>query len=76
MKTLHELGAAVIQIREALENLTTRGSDNAAIIIFCTRKCNEVVAAINDAAKTAPPGDVEIDLEIEQKEEEASVDHI
>jgi hypothetical protein len=63
MKTLYELGEAVIQIREAIEQLTITGASNAAIIVYCNGKCNDIVAAINAAAKTAPPGDIEIKIE-------------
>ena len=64
MTTLHELGTAVIQIREALEDMNLKGSNNAAILLFCNKKCNEIVAAINESAKTAKPGDIEVHLDV------------
>lgn len=64
MTTLQEFGTAVIQIREALEELSVKGSQNAAIVLFCNKKCNEIIGAINEAEKTANPGNVDVRLEI------------
>lgn len=80
MTTLHELGTAVVMIREALEDIQLKGSQNAAILLFCNKKCNEIVAAINEAAKTAKPGDIEVHLDLAaegttQKEGDLNGDH-
>ena len=80
MTTLQELGTAVIQIREALEDMNLKGSHNAAILLFCNKKCNEIVASINEAAKTAKPGDIEVHLDVAeegtiQKEDDLNGDH-
>lgn len=64
MTTLQEIAMTVVQIREAMEDLTLKGSQNAAILLFCNKKCNEIVTALNEACKTAPPGDIEVQLEM------------
>lgn len=65
MKTLFDLGQAVIEIREAIDQLRISDARNAAIIVYCNSKCNEIVNAVNEAAKSAPPGEISIQLNAE-----------
>lgn len=72
METLQEFGVAALQIREALEELTVKGSTNASIILLCTNKCSELINAVNEVIKSAhadaqsntkkdPPTNMQID---------------
>lgn len=71
MKTLHEFGEAIIQIREALTDLKIEATpNNCTICLFCNKKCNELIAAINNAAQTAPPGDIEVNLDVNMEHPE------
>lgn len=63
MKTLTELGDAIIQVREAINQLEVKGVNNAGIVLFCNKKCDELVKDINEAIKTAPPGEIELHIE-------------
>lgn len=48
---LHEIGEAVIKIQEALKHLKIDATEeNSASILYCHRKCGEVLDAIGRAA--------------------------
>ena len=66
MTTLHELGQAVIEMREAV-NMLWLGDPNSLqhnceIVIFCNKRANE-------ACKTAQPGEIEIVPEEQTQQE-------
>ena len=47
---------------------------------ICNKKCNGIVAAINEAIKTAKPGDIEVHLDVAEegmteKEDDLNGDH-
>ena len=69
MKTLTELGEAIIQVREAINQLEVKGVNNAGIVLFCNKKCDELVKDINEAIKTAPPGEIELHIEEQPNDE-------
>jgi len=69
MKTLTELGEAIIQVREAINQLEVKGVNNAGIVLFCNKKCDELVKDINEAVKTAPPGNIELHITEQPPEE-------
>ncbi len=46
--TLRETIQAVTLIREAIDGLETRGERNASLVVYTTRKCNEVIQAIQN----------------------------
>ena len=46
--TLREVIRAVTLIREAIDELETRGERNASLIVYTTKKCNEVILAIQN----------------------------
>lgn len=67
MKTLHEFYQAVERIRAAANCFVLRGAqsidDNAAIVKFIDQKCDALMRDLTEAAKTAPPGDIEVHVE-------------
>ncbi len=46
--TLYELGMEIQKIREAINALEIKGSDNASRIVYATSKCNTLIQAINE----------------------------
>lgn len=80
MLTLQEFGVEVAKIREAINEITTKGSENASLIVYATKKCNDVIQAINDAVQELrnPPASqngedfVETGEEIEEEEGEVN----
>lgn len=73
MTTLHELGQAVIEMREAV-NMLWLGNPNSLqhnceIVIFCNKRANEIIEALNEACKTAQPGEIEIVPEEQTQQE-------
>lgn len=76
MLTLQDLRLDIMKIREAVGELTVKGPNNASLIVYVDRKCNDLIQAINEAAQKlanpsdsqngiddAPAGDGEIDGE-------------
>ncbi len=67
MKTLQEFYQAVERVRAAANCFVLRGAqaidDNAAVVKFIDMKCGEILQALTEAAKTAPPGDIEVHVE-------------
>lgn len=67
MKTLHEFYQAVEHIRAAANCFVLRGAqavdDNAAIVKYIDQKCDALMKDLTEAAKTAPPGDIEVHVE-------------
>jgi ABC-type uncharacterized transport system substrate-binding protein len=75
VKTLAEFRQAVLQVREALNQMKIEAtSENCGIALFCHKKLDEMVAGINEAIKTAPPGDIEIRFAGAEKEESMNGD--
>ncbi len=70
MKTLHEFYQAVACIRAAAGSFVMRGAqavdDNAAIVKYIDQKCDALMKDITEAAKTAPPGDIEVRVDDEK----------
>lgn len=50
MVTLYELGQEAVKIREAVNSIEVKGRQNAALIVYCCEKCDNIVKAINEAA--------------------------
>ena len=46
--TLREMIRTVTLIREAIDELETRGERNASLVVYTTKKCNEVIQAIQN----------------------------
>lgn len=46
--TLREMIRTVTLIREAIDELETRGERNASLVVYATKKCNEVIQAIQN----------------------------
>jgi len=74
MKTLVEIGETIIQVREAVNEMELHGFNNASLVMFCNQKCNELVAEINEALKTAPPGNIELNITEQPPEENQNGD--
>lgn len=51
MATLLDIGQEVVKIREAVNSLEVKGEYNASLIVYAYRKCDEIVAAINEITK-------------------------
>lgn len=49
MVTLHELSQEVVKIREAVNAMEVKGRQNAALIVYCCEKCDNIIKAINEA---------------------------
>lgn len=47
MKTLYDFGIEVQKIREAINGLTVKGSENASLIVYAVNKCNDIISDIN-----------------------------
>ena len=47
MKTLYDLGMEITKIREAANSLEVKGEQNASLVIYIFRKCNEIIEEIN-----------------------------
>lgn len=41
-----------LQIQQALDMLEIRGERNASIVVFCHTKCNDILKALKEGAKT------------------------
>lgn len=53
MNTLYEFGEAVIEIRDAVDNIEVKGAKNAALVSMIFQKCNEIITQINLIAEQA-----------------------
>lgn len=51
MVTLYDLGQKVLKVREAVNEIEVRGSQNASYVFYAVKMCNEIIQMINDAAK-------------------------
>lgn len=47
MRTLYDFGTEVQKIREAINNITTKGAENASYVLYAHNKCNEIINSIN-----------------------------
>lgn len=47
MQTLYDFGIEVQKIREAINNITVKGADNASFVVYAVNKCNDIIKAIN-----------------------------
>jgi hypothetical protein len=48
MQTLYDFGMEVQKIREAINSLTVKGSENASYVVYAYNKCNDIIKAINE----------------------------
>lgn len=48
MQTLYDLGMEIAKIREAINGLTVKGSENAALVIYAVNRCNDLIKALNE----------------------------
>lgn len=48
MQTLYDFGMEVQKIREAVNGITVKGSDNASLVVYAVSRCNDIIKAIND----------------------------
>lgn len=57
MQTLYDFGLEVQKIREAVNSLTVKGSENASLVVYAFNKCNDIIKAINEviAKQQNPP---------------------
>lgn len=64
MTTLYDIGLEIQRIREAADNLSVKGSQNASYVVYIVNKCNDMIQAINqtmaeidriDAQQITPP---------------------
>lgn len=62
MRTLYDFGMEVQKIREAINSMTTKGAENASLIVYAVNKCNDIIQAINDVIdqQQNPPEDDQI----------------
>lgn len=51
MATLYDLGQKIVRIREAVNEMNVKGSENASLVVYATKMCNEVIQMINDTAQ-------------------------
>ena len=49
MVTLYELSQEVVKIREAVNSMEVKGRQNAALIVYCCEKCDNIIKAVNEA---------------------------
>ena len=47
MENLFDFGQAIIQIREAVDELEIKGAKNAGIVSMIYQKCNEIIIEVN-----------------------------
>ena len=47
MKTLYDFGVEVQKIREAINGLTVKGSENASLVVYAFNKCNDIINDLN-----------------------------
>lgn len=48
--TLYDLGMEVTKIREAINSLEVKGENNASLVVYAFRKCNDIIEVINAIA--------------------------
>lgn len=46
--TLYDFGIEITKIREAINSLEVKGEQNASLIVYAFRKCNDLITAINE----------------------------
>lgn len=51
MATLYDLGEKILRVREAVNQISIKGSRDAGLVVYADRQCNEIIQLINDAAK-------------------------
>lgn len=71
MQTLYDFGIEVQKIREAVNNLTVKGSENASLVVYAVGKCNDIIQAINEIVEkqSASPEDQNGDKESQEEVE-------
>ena len=47
MNSLYDFGQAVIQIREAVDEIEVKGAKNAGLVAMIFQKCNEIIIELN-----------------------------
>ena len=47
MNSLFDFGQAVIQIREAVDEIEVKGAKNAGLVAMIFQKCNEIIIELN-----------------------------
>jgi hypothetical protein len=58
--TLYDLGVEIIKIREAINQIQVSGQENASLIVYAHKKCNELIETINAiASQNGEEGEVE-----------------
>lgn len=48
--TLNDLRISLLQIKEAISQIQVEGRNNAALVVFCWDKCDELIGAVNEAS--------------------------
>lgn len=70
MKTLYDFGLEVQKIREAINSLEVKGAQNASLVLFAYKKCNEIIQEINKLADQQNPPSNQNGEEIAKEEVE------
>ncbi len=47
MTTLYEFGTEIMKIREAIDNITVKGRDNASYVVYAHDRCSALIKEIN-----------------------------
>lgn len=58
--TFSEFGNRAMQIRNAADNLTVKGKENASIVLFIYSQCNEIIKLVNSLAAEIQNGNQEV----------------
>ncbi len=64
---ISDLVKAIVQIRDVLDDIEVKGSQNSSRVVFIHDKCNALIAALNEIAKKA-----EEEAAAEQAKQEAA----
>lgn len=70
MQTLYDLGVEVTKIREAINSIEVKGEQNASLVVYSVKKCNDIIEAINAVSRTIKSSQNEV--ESIDKEDEMS----
>ena len=47
MNSLYDFGQAIIQIREAVDEIEVKGAKSAGLVAMIFQKCNEIIIELN-----------------------------
>jgi len=50
METLYDFGMEIQKIREAINGIQIKGSENASLVVYAVGKCNDLINTINRIA--------------------------